>query len=460
MSIIKAYVFPHPPLAIPEVGRGEENKIKKTLDALDKAVSEIARLAPETIVFITPHNVVYSDYFHISPGETARGSLRQFSAPQTQFQTEYDTDLAAEIAKTAQQHQIAAGTEGEKSAELDHGVTVPMYFINLRYKEYRTVRISQSGMSTSDHYIFGKCIAEAVSKSQKKTVIIASGDLSHKLPGSHYGSTPEGAMFDKKITGILSSADFLPLFGITEKQRSDAAECGYNSIMTLAGCFDRIMVKPKLCSYEGPFGVGYAVAEFSPAESDQSRNFLDIYNQAALKKTEALRQSENNYTALARNSLEHKITHGDTLKLPENLPGEMTKNKAGVFVSLHKYGQLRGCIGTTVPTTANVALEIIQNAVSAGLSDNRFEPVKISELPYLTYKVDVLSSAEEIKDPKELDVKRYGVIVSSRYRRGLLLPNLEGVDTVADQLAIAKRKAGIPECSPVKLERFEVIRYE
>jgi AmmeMemoRadiSam system protein A len=127
---------------------------------------------------------------------------------------------------------------------------------------------------------------------------------------------------------------------------------------------------------------------------------------------------------------------------------------------LHKNGRLRGCIGTIAPTKANVALEIIQNAVSAGLQDSRFEPVNISELPLLTYKVDVLSEPETIAGPEELDVKRYGVIVSSGNRRGLLLPNLDGVDTVDEQVSIARKKGGIPDNAPVNLERFEVIRHE
>jgi len=120
------------------------------------------------------------------------------------------------------------------------------------------------------------------------------------------------------------------------------------------------------------------------------------------------------------------------------LPDELLNQRAGVFVSLHKAGRLRGCIGTIAPTTGSVANEIIRNAVSAGLSDTRFEPVSAPELPYLTYKVDILSAPEKIQGPGELDVKRYGVIVSSGYKRGLLLPNLDGIETVEEQIAIAR----------------------
>jgi len=137
----------------------------------------------------------------------------------------------------------------------------------------------------------------------------------------------------------------------------------------------------------------------------------------------------------------------------------MTTRRAGVFVSLKKYGELRGCIGTIKPTTKNIAAEIIQNAISAGTRDPRFLPVEESELSELAYSVDVLGEPEPINTKDELDVKRYGVIVRSGYKSGLLLPNLEGVDTVDYQVSIALQKAGIRPGEPYKMERFEVVRH-
>jgi len=170
--------------------------------------------------------------------------------------------------------------------------------------------------------------------------------------------------------------------------------------------------------------------------------------------------AKDSYLTLARRALEHTVRTGAALDLPGDLDPELLKSRAGAFVSLHKKGELRGCIGTTVPTTPTIAQEIIQNAVSAGLSDTRFAPVQESELADLDYKVDILSESETVAGPEELDVLRYGVIVSSGWRRGLLLPNLEGIDTVEDQIAIARRKAGIAPGEPVILERFEVVRHE
>ena len=461
MSVIHAYALPHPPLAVPAVGRGDENKIQNTLTGFDKTAGEIAEFAPETIIFITPHNVIYSDYIHISPGNRAKGDFSRFNAPEVRFDIEYDSDLADEITRIAERNGLPAGGSGEKDAKLDHGVLVPMWFINQRFGNYRIVRISQSGMDPSEHYRLGQYIAEAADKTGRKTVLIASGDLSHKLSESGpYGFAPEGAEFDKTITQAFSSADFLSLFTISENLRERAAECGYNSFMVLAGCFDCFKVESRLFSYEGPFGVGYAIAGFTRGELDESRNFAEQYSEKVLNNAREHQKSEDCYRSLARQSLEFAVKHGQTLPVPKNLPNELLKNKAGVFVSLHKNGRLRGCIGTISPTEDNIALEIMRNAVSAGLSDNRFERVNISELPFLTYKVDVLSTPEPISGPEKLDVKRYGVIVSSGFRRGLLLPNLEGVDTVEEQIDIARKKGGIADNAPVKLERFEVIRHE
>ena len=162
---------------------------------------------------------------------------------------------------------------------------------------------------------------------------------------------------------------------------------------------------------------------------------------------------------LARQTIETYIRTGKKISVPDGLPDEMYANRAGVFVSLKEEGALRGCIGTIGPVRNSIAEEIIENAVSASTKDPRFHAVREDELDRLEYSVDVLSPAEIIASEEELDVRRYGVIVTKGSRRGLLLPNLEGVDTVQEQVAIAKRKAGIAADEDVQLERFEVVRH-
>jgi AmmeMemoRadiSam system protein A len=163
---------------------------------------------------------------------------------------------------------------------------------------------------------------------------------------------------------------------------------------------------------------------------------------------------------LAKHTIETYVRHGKTIQQPTDLRPEMRK-RAGTFVSIHKHGMLRGCIGTIEPTQANVAQEVIQNAISASTRDPRFPPIVPEELADLDIKVDVLGEPEPVDGLEELDPKRYGVIVQSArdWRRGLLLPDLEGVDTVEYQVDIARRKAGIRPDEPIELYRFEVVRY-
>lgn len=166
------------------------------------------------------------------------------------------------------------------------------------------------------------------------------------------------------------------------------------------------------------------------------------------------------YVELARNALCAYIKEGTVMDVPYDLPVEMTIKSAGAFVSIKKNGDLRGCIGTISPTTPSIAMEIISNAISAATSDPRFSPITSDELPYLTISVDILKKPEPITSIKELDVKKYGVIVTSAHRRGLLLPNLDGVDSAEQQVSIALQKAGIGTNESYSLERFEVVRHK
>jgi AmmeMemoRadiSam system protein A len=163
---------------------------------------------------------------------------------------------------------------------------------------------------------------------------------------------------------------------------------------------------------------------------------------------------------IAKASLNYLMEHGKVLPaFQEPVPAEL-QQPAGVFVSLKKQGQLRGCIGTILPTQPDATSEIIQNAVSAATADPRFPRVKQQELAELEISVDILTPPEPIESLAELDPRRYGVIVRCGRRSGLLLPDLEGVDSVEEQVDIACRKAGIHPGEPLEMYRFQVIRYK
>lgn len=460
MGILAAFMVPHPPLIIPDIGRGEERKIQRTIDAYQEAAGRVGELQPETIVLISPHQIMYADYFHISPGIGAKGDFGQFRAPQEGMQVRYDTAFVQKLCELSEHGNLRAGTEGERDKRLDHGTMVPLYFVNQHFKEYKLVRIGLSGLPLTKHYQLGQYIREAADALNRKVVIIASGDLSHRLKeDGPYGYREEGPEYDRRIMEVMGSGDFGALLEFPEEFCENAGECGHRSFTMMTGAFDRMKVTAECLSYEGPFGVGYGICCYMPCGDDANRNFKEKYEESQRQRILQQREKEDAYVQLARKTIEEYVRTGKVIEVPGGLPEELYGRRAGVFVSIKENGSLRGCIGTIQAVQGSVAEEIIENAVSASTRDPRFSPIEPEELDQLTISVDVLGDTEGIHSLEELDVKRYGVIVTKGYKRGLLLPNLEGVDTVEEQVAIAKRKAGIGENEDVELERFEVVRH-
>ena len=469
MSIIGAFVLPHPPMAIPEVGRGQERTIPETIDGYRAVARRIAELAPETIVVISPHSIMYSDYLHISPGTHAEGDMRRFRASQVRIAKDYDAPLARRIADLAGEAGLSAGMEGERDASIDHGVLVPLYFVEQEYTGYELVRCSISGLPFIDHYRFGQCIARASDELGRRVALIASGDLSHKLqPDGPYGFDPAGPVYDERLITAIGSGDFADLLEFDEDFCEEAAECGHRSFIVMAGALDGKAVDAHLLSHADITGVGYATAIIDVVGDDETRRFGDAYE--ARRRDEAREAAEGSdlHVRLARLSVESIVRDGAELEVDDPrvqalLDGgdacELLETRAGAFVSIHEFGRLRGCIGTIAPTANCLASEILHNAVSASTGDPRFPPIGPGELDDLVINVDVLGDPEPIASIGELDVKRYGVIVTSGWKRGLLLPDLDGVDTPEQQVDIARQKAGIGKRESFSMQRFEVVRH-
>jgi len=461
MAVTGAFIVPHPPIIFPEVGRGEEKKIQKTIDAYREVARRIAALKPETVVISSPHSVMYGDYFHISPGNGAKGDFRKFGAPEVSVSVDYDSEFVDTLHALAKAEGFPAGTMGEREPELDHATLIPLRFIQEKYTDFKAVRIGLSGLGAVEHYELGKLVARAAGKLGRRVVYVASGDLSHKLKDDGpYGFSPDGPVFDSEVTEAMETGDFMRFLTFDEPFCESAAECGLRSFQMMAGALDGEAVSSELLSYEGPFGVGYGVASFRPIGDDSGRHFDVEYRSAEAQKLVETKAGEDPYVRLARYSLETFVKTGAAAQLPSGLPEDMLNRRAGVFVSLKEFGRLRGCIGTISPVTGSVAEEILRNAVSACSEDPRFDPVTKDELPELVYSVDVLGEPERINSKAVLDPVKYGVIVSNGGRRGLLLPNLEGVETVDQQIDIARQKAGIGRGEPLELHRFEVVRHK
>ena len=458
MPIIKTYMVPHPPLIIPEIGRGGENQIKKTTESYVTVAKEISELKPDTIIISSPHTIMYGDYFHITNAASVSGDFSNFNASNISFEEEQDIELIEEIENVSKKYNFPAGRT--KDTELDHGTMIPLYFIRKYYKEGKIIVLGPSGLPLIDNYMMGIIIKETVNNLNKKVVFIASGDLSHKLQSyGPYGYAPEGVEYDKRIMEVCSNTNFNELLNFEESFLDKAAECGHRSFTIMSGTLDGLNVKAKYLSHEDITGVGYGIISFNPQDKNEDRHFLDNYFNELEEKLEVTKQNEDPYVKLARLTIEEYINTGNTIEIHSNTQEELLNNKAGVFVSIHKFGSLRGCIGTIIPTTNCIAQEIIRNAISASTKDPRFPKIEKEELDYLEINVDVLGEPEDIDSEEQLNVKEYGVIVTSGMKRGLLLPDLDGVDTVEQQVSIAKKKAGIKD-EPYTLQRFKVTRHK
>jgi AmmeMemoRadiSam system protein A len=463
---VSAGLSPHPPIIIPEVGGRELQQADRTVTGMRAWAKEMALTNPETLVFISPHAPFLQGTLGWLAGQELVGSFADFGAPEVAFRVKSDRDLALSIASEAASEGLPVLEVNARS--LDHGVMVPLYYLREAGVSADLVVFGISLLPPERHFRFGQALARAFARSPRRICLIASGDMSHRLlPGAPAGYDPQGQVFDRLILEALTDMDAKRIMDIPDLLADRAGECGLRPIIMLLGAVSDFDVESKIYSYEGPFGVGYLVAGFRLEERKTGSAARVTAKGAADGRVTAMPEqsadrSEKQPSAcvrLARASLEHYLRTNRLLPVPDPAPAGMD-SRAGAFVSLKKHGELRGCIGTIKPVRRSLAEEIINNAVSAGTEDPRFRPVQLDELPDLVISVDVLAPSEPIDSEDDLDPKRYGVIVSNRGRVGLLLPNLEGIDTVAEQVGIARQKAGLRPDEPVRLARFEVTRHE
>lgn len=465
MPVIAGYLMPHPPVLVPEVGHGKERVCQDTLDALNQVASLIRSQEPDMIVIITPHGPMFTDGLAIGGEAQLRGDLRAFGAPEISISQPNATDWVEKIIYEAGKIDVPvvridkhSATDYHISTDLDHGVLVPLYFVNKQWNKYRLIHITYGLLSISKLYAFGQMLKRLLLNGNEKTAVIASGDLSHCLKDDGpYSYHPDGPRFDIAAISRLKEGDFVGLLTLDNDMVKHAGECAFRSLAILGGALDGLELDSRCYSYEGPFGVGYGVCSFVACGLKESR-FSVL--QGKLDRALMERQSkEDPWVRLARDTIESFLKTGNPPAIPEDLPESMLTDRNGVFVSIKGPSGLRGCIGTLIPTTPSVAQEIIENAVRAATEDSRFPSVEIDELHELSISVDVLMPSEPIDSEKELDPKHYGVIVESGRKRGLLLPDIEGVDTPDEQIRIALRKAGIMKSENYTLKRFEVIRH-
>ncbi|MGB2815076.1 MAG: AmmeMemoRadiSam system protein B [Dehalococcoidales bacterium] len=378
--------------------------------------------------------VKFKDTFVIlGPNHTGRGKPLSIMT-QGKWQTPLgDVEIDVELA----QHllSITRHLQEDDAAQLfEHSIEVQLPFLQYFKPDIKIVPISLSFADIDAYKEIGKEIARAIIDTGREAVLMASSDM------THYEPQDTAAKKDRQAIDAILRLDEDELFRRVEEH--NITMCGVAPVASLiAAAREMGATSAELVKYQ--------------TSGDTSGDYSAVVGYAGIIiKTVALHP----LVQLAKNTVETYVNTGEAIAPPEEPTPEM-KQKAGVFVSLHRFGELRGCIGTFEPTRENVAGEIISNAVSSATRDPRFPPVAPEELADLEYSVDVLTPPKPVKDKKKLDPKKHGVIVECGFRRGLLLPDLDGVDTVDQQIDICRMKAGIQSDEPVNLYSFEVNRY-
>ncbi len=344
-------------------------------------------------------------------------------------EVEIDSELGKRILA------ISSNLEEDNVAhQYEHSIEVQLPFLQYFKKDIRIVPIILAYSSGATYKEVGKELAKAIKDLSKEVIIIASSDMTHYEPqesAQRKDNKAIEAILDLNEDELLKRVDELNI-----------SMCGYAPVVSLISAAKELgATGAELVKYQ--------------TSGDTTGDYSAVVGYAGII-IKGIEMSP--LVRLARETVETYVKEGKTPQ-PEELTPEM-RPRAGVFVSIHKFGGLRGCIGTFEPIQRNVADEIIANAVSSATKDPRFSPIAPNELNDLSYSVDVLTAPEPIESKNELDPKKYGVIVEAGFRRGLLLPDLEGVDTVEHQIDICRQKAGIAPDKPIKLYRFEVKRYK
>ena len=442
-AIVFSGIAPHPPIMVPEVGGESITEVSGSIAAMGELTERLIASGAETLVLISPHAPLDAAAFVAYQAPFLHGDFSKFRARETKVEIPFDREMLSAISLEARALDYEIINLGPH--ELDHGSTVPLYFLLRNGWKGQEVALGYSFLSIDDHQRFGACINRAAARTGKATAVLASGDLSHRLkPGAPAGFNPEAYLFDQEVVAALNDNSPERIVSIDPEVRKRAGECGYRSMLVAIGASQEARRNCQVIHYEAPFGVGYLVAQLTNvnAPADSPTN------------------SGEELPRLARTAVETFVKDGKQF-MPAPMPAGLLASRAACFVSIKTLdGGLRGCIGTIEPQQNSLAEEIVANAISAATHDPRFSPVTAGELKDLKYSVDILSAAEPATI-EDLDPAQYGVIVEdeSGDRRGLLLPDIPGIETVEKQVEIATRKAGISPGEPVKLLRFRVERF-
>lgn len=444
--IALAVLVPHPPVIVPKVGRGREREAQATVDGIRRVAQRVCDARPGLIVILSPHAERRPGMFGLVRGERLDGDLSRFGAPGVEADMPNDNVFLDLVREHAAARGIA--TFDIHNSPLDHGVMVPLAFL-IEAGWYGPTAVVSPGAPNDDFESFGAALAAAASCTGRRTALVASGDMSHRLShGAPSGFHPRAHEFDEAFVEELRVPNFEGVRALdprlVELAGQDVMEVTRIAMAAAGG-------RPRgthVHSYEGPFGVGYCTAV--------------LFDETAPAREAIPSRAARSPAWLARNAIETYLAVHKYYPVHEGTLAGGLPARAGVFVTLRGAdGALRGCIGNISAQFPTLAEEIVDRAVAAATRDPRFEPVTRDEAGRLSVEVSILSDSEPVVGTEDLDPRRYGVIVTEEGtgRRGVMLPGVPTLDTPAQQVAAVRRKAGMADDSPVRLERFTVEKY-
>jgi AmmeMemoRadiSam system protein A len=430
------------------VGGGNLARAKATAKAMDLVARHALASNPDTLVLISPHSPRHPGAFGFWHTPRLRGSFVRFGSPGDKVDLPLDRIFTERLEQEARR-RVLRTWRIEDDEPLDHGALVPLWYLCAVGWNRPTVILGLNYPGDGGLDELGQAIATTTRELNRRTALIASGDMSHRLTrNAPAGYDPDAPRFDATFVNLLRAGAYGSIGRLDPALQDKAAEDVVDSTQVALAAVSYQTTGHKVLSYEGPFGVGYGVAIlFDQQNSGPARS-------AAAPRERKIVSRLSDLPAVARCAVEAKLRNGPAEPTFE-VRGELAEPGA-LFVTVRSQaGELRGCRGVTAPVEPDLVEETWHCAVSAALLDSRFRPVTAEELPGLQFSVTVLGPLEPVATAAELNPAVYGVKVSSRDgRRGVLLPAIAGVDTVEEQLAVARQKAGITAEESVNIERF------
>jgi AmmeMemoRadiSam system protein A len=439
----------HAPIVIPALGEDRAGACVRTTRAMAVAAARVTAHAPDVLVLISPHTPRRREGFGIATDAQLSGDFSRFGRSDLCVRAAGAPEAAQALRRSA--HARGLKTFAARGADLDHGALVPLYFMIEAGYRGPVLLLSLPAPDSGTEPAIGRAIADAAAQLGQRWAVLASGDMSHRLrEGAPAGYDPRAQRFDAAVRTLIESGALVQLAAIDPELRDLAAEDVVDSCVVAAAAVEFDATGCRLIDYEGPFGVGYLEAilhEREPPGVDRAAG-IPADDPAAAPPAALL--------GIARAAI---ASHLHALPYQPRTLSPPWDEARGAFVTLRtREGVLRGCVGHIEPGFETLSDEIASCAVAAATRDSRFAPVARGELDDLRIELSLLSSPEPIADPAALDPARYGVVVASGARRGVLLPAIEGIASASEQLRIARAKAGIPLGEPASLARFEVLK--